>query len=523
MIHLKLYLGHSRFPGFNAQPLFMTRIKYVIFFCLLGLTTTAQSITFTVSMENPAAHNFRVLMQCSGLKGKSQVFKMPVWTPGYYQRLDFAQNLDSFSVTDENERPLGWIKTSDNTWKVESNNAATLNISYIIKTTRVFVATPYLDENRGFISPAGVFLYPQDRLGAQVKVIIQPFPAWKDVATGLEPVVGKPYTYLAANYDVLYDCPLLTGNLKELPSFKVSGIPHRFTGYDMGNFDNVQFMHDLKKIVEAGTAVIGHIPYKQYTFIAIGPGAGGIEHANSTTISFNGAGLASPEERLRLLNFLAHEYFHHYNVKRIRPIELGPFDYDNGSRTKMLWVSEGLTVYYEYLILKRAGISKEEDLLNSIRSNIVAFESKTGKLYQSLAEASYETWSDGPFGRTGDSINKTISYYDKGPVVGMLFDFAIRHATKNKQSLDDVMKRLYREFYQQKKRGFTEEELRTVIESTAGTRLDELFDYIYTTRAINYQKYLAYAGLSMGPDFTIRRMQNPDALQSAILKSWLRE
>jgi predicted metalloprotease with PDZ domain len=499
----------------------MMKITYLVTRCLLlHLVAAAQPIAFTVSMENPAAQYFRVVMQCDEWKGRALDFKMPVWTPGYYQRLDFAANLDSFSVADENARPLAWEKKDGNTWRVQSNNARALTISYIIRTKRPFVAIPYLDETRGYISPTGVFIHPAGELHQPVQVTIQPYPAWKNVATGLDTVAGKPYTYIAPGYDVLYDCPLLAGNLEELPSFTVSGIPHRFIGYNPGDFDKTLFMNDLKKIVETASSIIGDIPYKHYTFIAIGPGAGGIEHANSTTISFNGAGLKTPKDRLRLLNFIAHEYFHHYNVKRIRPIELGPFDYDNGNRTKMLWVSEGLTVYYEYLILRRAGISTEENLLNSIQSNIAAFETKTGKLYQSLAEASYETWRDGPFGRTGDSVHKTISYYDKGPVVGMLFDFAIRHATQNQKSLDDVMRRLYREFYQQKKRGFTEEELRTVIEHTAGTKLDELFGYIYTTSEINYQKYLAYAGLAMDTSYTITRIPKPDALQAAILNSW---
>jgi predicted metalloprotease with PDZ domain len=321
----------------------------------------------------------------------------------------------------------------------------------------------------------------------------------------------------------LYDCPLLVGNLEELPPFTVSGIPHRFIGLNLGEFDKVQFMSDLKKIVETGSAIIGHIPYKHYTFIGIGPGQGGIEHSNSTTISFNGSGLANPQGRLRMLNFIAHEHFHHYNVKRIRPIELGPFDYDNGNRTKSLWVSEGLTVYYEYIILKRGGISTEQDMLNNLSANMRAFETKTGKLYQTLAESSYETWRDGPFGRSNDTVVKTISYYDKGPVVGLLFDFAIRHNTQNKKSLDDVMRRLYREFYQQKNRGFNEEELRKVIEETAGTKLDELFDYIYTTKELDYKKYLGYAGLQVDASWNITRIPTPDPLQAAILKGWLGE
>jgi len=149
------------------------------------------------------------------------------------------------------------------------------------------------------------------------------------------------------------------------------------------------------------------------------------------------------------------------------------------------------------MIVKRAGLCTEDELLNAFRSNILAYEGKPGRLYQSLTQASYETWSDGPFGRTGDDVNKTISYYDKGPAVGMLLDFKIRHETKNKKSLDDVMRALYKEFYQQKKRGFTEDEFRQVCERIAGTSLADVFDYVSTTREVDYKKYLQYAGLDI--------------------------
>lgn len=500
--------------------------KYILLtvsFSFFVLVAAAQSISFTVSMENPASHIFHVEMECRGFKGAELELRMPVWTPGYYQRLDFAKNVEKFNATDDKGNPLPISPPEGNAFKVSLLKNTSLRISYDVKTIRAFVATPYLDEKRGYIVPTGVFLYPVGHLKNKVQVTIKPYADWKNIVTGLEPVKGKQNTYTATDYDELYDCPLLVGNLEELPPFTVSGIPHRFIGLNLGEFDKAQFVSDLKKIVETGSAIIGHIPYKHYTFIGIGPGQGGIEHSNSTTISFNGSGLANPQGRLRMLNFIAHEHFHHYNVKRIRPIELGPFDYDNGNRTKSLWVSEGLTVYYEYIILKRGGISKEQDLLNNLTGNMRAFETKTGKSYQTLAESSYETWRDGPFGRSNDTVVKTISYYDKGPVVGLLFDFAIRHHTQNKKSLDDVMRRLYREYYQQKNRGFNEEELRKVIEETAGTKLDELFDYIYTTKELDYKKYLGYAGLQVDASWNITRLPNPDNLQSTILKSWLGE
>ncbi len=199
-------------------------------------------------------------------------------------------------------------------------------------------------------------------------------------------------------------------------------------------------MDDPKSIIATAVNVMQDIPYKHYTFLAIGRGNGGIEHLTSSANSFDGNSLNTEEGRKRMLSFLAHEYFHNYNVKRIRPIELGPFDYDNGSKTKQLWVSEGWTVYYEYLLLKRAGIITDTDLYNNFRANILAYEMHTGKLRQSLSQASEETWNDGPFGNDPD---KTISYYDRGPAVALLLDFAIRHFIQNKKSLDDVMRTLY--------------------------------------------------------------------------------
>lgn len=502
----------------------MNRVVITFIALLTGACCTAQQLRFTVSMDNPASHYFEVVLQCSGIKGATTEFKLPVWTPGYYQRMDYAKNVEQFRVTNAAGDTIAWEKSAGNAWRVLHHQQNNFTIRYQVKTTRLFVGTPYVDEERAFILGAGVFLYPAGHLDLPVTVQVKPHSGWTIVGTGLDPVAGQAFTYQAPNFDILYDCPLLVGNLETLPSFQVKGIPHYFIGYKPGVANPAAFMGDLQKIVTTAAALIGDIPYQHYTFLSISPnGMGGIEHLNNTTISFSGKSLEDPKSRIRTLNFIAHEYFHHYNVKRIRPFELGPFDYDNGSRTNLLWVSEGLTVYYEYLILRRAGISTPEDLLTNLQGNIRAFQTEPGRLYQSLQQASYNTWADGPFGRRDDKENKTISYYDKGPVVGMLFDFAIRHHTGNKRSLDDVMRTLYREFYQKQERGFTEKELRTVIERTAGQPLDELFDYIYTTSELDYNKYLSYAGLSVDSSYNITHIARPNALQKKILASWLGE
>ena len=280
-------------------------------------------------------------------------------------------------------------------------------------------------------------------------------------------------------------------------------------------------MNDLQKIVSTAAGIIGDIPYDHYTFLGLGPGGGGIEHLNSTSVSFTGSNLSNPKGKIGTYSFLAHEYFHHYNVKRIRPIELGPFDYDNGSKTRLLWISEGFTVYYEYIILRRAGLNTSEDVFHGLQENMKAYESKPGHLLQSVADASYYTWRDGPFGG-GDS---TISYYDKGPVLGAMLDLKIRHETKNKRSLDDVMRALYREYYQQKGRGFTEAEFKALAERIAGVSLEEFFVYVNTVKAPDYRKYFGYAGLDVAVEdgsFAISRRKVMNALQESILKDWLR-
>jgi predicted metalloprotease with PDZ domain len=322
----------------------------------------------------------------------------------------------------------------------------------------------------------------------------------------------------------------LIGALESLHPFLINGKEHRFVGYNLGDFDRIVFIQNLEKMVKTASDLIGDIPYEHYSFIGIGPGRGGIEHLNSTTVSFDGKELKTQNGVNRMMSFLAHEYFHHYNVKRIRPFELGPFDYTKENRTNLLWISEGLSVYYEYLIIMRAGIIDEATLFKNFENNINTLENNPGRLFQSLAQASYDTWSDGPFGKQGAEANKSISYYDKGPVVGILFDFAIRHATANKKCLDDVMRYLYWHYYKELHRGFTDAEFQQACEDIAGNSLTELFEYVYTTKGLDYKTYLNYAGLELTSkvdektgrkSFNLNQILELTKEQSDILNSWL--
>jgi len=457
-------------------------------------------MTFTISMKDPGSQCYQVVFRCDNLTGQTQDFKMPVWTPGYYSVFDFAANVQDFRAEDGRGNPLKWEKTANNTWTVQSENAAAIVVHYNVKAAASFVANSRLDENKGYIVPTDVCLYVDGLIQHPVTLNINLNPQWNTIATGLDPVsADRPHIYFVPNFDVLYDSPIMMGNLESLPPFEIQGVPHYFIGYDLGTFDHEHFMNDLKSAIEEGIAIIGEIPYRHYTFIGIGPGLGGIEHLNSASLSFSGEHLEGKTERTRSLLYLAHEYFHLYNVKRIRPIALGPFDYDKPNLTNMLWVSEGFTVYYEYLMLARAGLITQQQFLEKIQEHITSYESNTGRFFQSATQSSYDTWKQGPFGGSEErgNVRKTISYYNKGPILGFLLDLKIRHETQNKKSLDDVMRTLYFTYYKDKQRGFTDDEFRQVCENVAGCDLTELFEYASTTREIDYSKYLVYAGLEL--------------------------
>ncbi|MBS1730196.1 MAG: M61 family metallopeptidase [Bacteroidetes bacterium] len=490
---------------------------------------------YTVSFPEPASHSYQVQFYCSGWNHDSIYLKMPNWMPGYYQLMDYAKNVQNLTAHTEGNKSVPVEKVNGNTWLISSIKNKAFFVNYKIVTSRQFVANSYVDSSHAYLIPENTFLYIKDHIQQPVFVTIDNNASWKNVATGLMPVAGKLNVFSAPDFDILYDCPILFGDLTELPSFKVRGINHRFLGYDMGHFDSVLLMQNLHKVVQAATDIIGDIPYKEYTFIGIGPGRGGIEHLNNTTISFDGSGLDQPGAMNKVMNFIAHEFFHNYNVKRIRAFELGPFDYDKGSKTNLLWVNEGLNVYYEYLIVKRAGLSDLNTLLADFSGNLNTVQHNPGRLYQSLQQSSYATWADGPFGTQGTEKGKTISYYEKGPLVGLMLDFAIRNATENKKSLDDVMRMLYWNYYKGKQRGFTDAEFQQTCEETAGIPLTELFEYVYTTKEPNYDKYFSYGGLQINKQiittednkqeekFSISKINQLSPLQKNILASWLGE
>jgi predicted metalloprotease with PDZ domain len=482
-------------------------VRALVAIAVLGLATVispaaaspapaAPSLSYTVSMDRPSSHYYHVVFRAEGLKGETQDLKMPVWTPGYYQIMDYAKAVKDFRVEDGTGKALPFEKTAKNTWRVRTGPAASFVASYDVYAFTRFVADSYLGDDGGFITPAGLFVNVAGHLKDPATVTIMPGAGWKEVATGLDPVPGRANTFTAPDFDTLYDCPILVGNLEVL-SFQAAGKPHTVAAYDLGSFDRARFTGDLAKIVEAAAALMGELPYRHYTFLIIGPGGGGLEHLNSTAVTLGPGSLDDPRGYERWLSFIAHEYFHLFNVKSIRPIALGPFDYDRENYTDLLWFSEGGTVYYEYMLLNRAGLMSRDRILERLGSTVATYENAPGRRHQSAALSSLDTWN-GYFGRGENAANTTISYYDIGCGLCLLLDLEIREASRGRSSLDDVMRTLYRTFAKAQKRGFTDREFREVCEKAAGTSLSEIFDvYAATTEKWDYAKYLGYAGVAI--------------------------
>ncbi|MDP3003279.1 MAG: PDZ domain-containing protein [Bacteroidales bacterium] len=471
---------------------------------------TKETISLTISMENPNNHYFHVSLNYSGISSESVDFKLPSWTPGYYMIMDYAKYIVNFKAVSSSGESLSWEKTAKNVWKVQTVKTNAVTVSYDVFSFRTSVADSFLDDGRGFISPTGIFMHPAGKINNPVTVTVIPYEKFSQVSTGLDPVKGKTNTFYVSDFDVLYDSPILAGN-QEILTFEVNGIPYTVAAEKLGDIDRKKFIDDHKKMVESAIAIVGEIPYKHYTFLIMNRGGGGLEHTNSMAVFSSLSSFNTPEGYKRWLGFVAHEFFHLYNVKTIRPIALGPFDYDKENYTTMLWFSEGVTSYYENIILNRAGLFNRIDVLGEFKASIANYENIPGHLFQSAAQSSFDAWILF-FNRSENAQNTTISYYDKGCALGMLLDLKIRYETKNQKSLDDVMRTLYQLYYKEKKRGFTDKEFREVCESIAGSSLSEIFDaYIPTVQDLDYTKYLGYAGLSID----MNRVEEPGAFLGA--------
>ncbi|MFL6254303.1 MAG: M61 family metallopeptidase [Pyrinomonadaceae bacterium] len=458
----------------------------------------APEIAYTVSMARPQTHLFnveaRVRYRASAPAALDLL--MPVWTPGSYLVREFERHVQDFDARDGGGRLLSWTKTNKNTWRIETASAREVRVRYSVYANELSVRTSDLNDRHAFWNNSNLLIYPDGLLGAASTIKVEPFGDWK-IATGLPAVAGAQNTFRAENFDILYDSPFLASNFKTL-SFEVRGVPHRIVIDGEGRYDAERVRHDVQKIVEAEVELMGEIPYRDYTFLLMlgEKGGGGLEHLNSTALMWRRFGFSTADDWRGLHTLFAHEFFHLWNVKRIRPDALGPFDYTQENYTRLLWVAEGITSYYENVHVRRAGLMSDRKYLDVMARDIQTMQQTPGRLVQSLEEASFDAWIK-QYRPDENTVNSSISYFDKGAIVGLLLDLEIRRRSNGAHSLDDVMRALYQDFFKQN-RNYTPEDFQRTAEAAAGGSLEDFFRrYVRGREELDYDAALAWVGLRL--------------------------
>jgi predicted metalloprotease with PDZ domain len=466
--------------------------------CLLILNAVlfaSPTVEYKVSMVAPWTHYLNVEMRISGLKAKQTEVKMAVWTPGSYLVRDYSRHIDIITAEGKNGKAQTISKAAKNTWLVELNGQNETVIKYSIYCNEHTVRTPYVNAKHASIIPAGTFLYLADYEGPMT-VEIQPYKEWNQITTALPQKGNNKWLRTASNLDILLDSPIEIGN-QEVYEFDAIEIPHSLAVVGEGNFDKTQVIDDIKKIVEKATNIFGSNPNDNYTFILHNTAGdyGGLEHLNSTSLIYRRWGYDTPLEYRTFMGLVSHEYFHLWNVKRIRPIELGPFDYEKENYTTGLWISEGVTSYYDDLLLLRAGIVTGKEYLKIASANMNNAGNRAGDKVQAVAHSSYDAWIK-YYRQDENSGNTTVSYYGKGAVIAMALDIHILALSKGEKRLDDVMKALWQQYLKDPSKGFTEAEFQEIVEKVAGKKMDDFFqDHVYGTKQLDYTAYFEAIGI----------------------------
>ncbi|MGB3651548.1 MAG: M61 family metallopeptidase [Rivularia sp. (in: cyanobacteria)] len=457
----------------------------------------ASSIDYQVAMPNPQNHLFEVTLHLKDYSSSSLDLKMPVWTPGSYLVREYAKQLQDFSAWSDG-KALTWRKIGKNHWVVDTEGVSEVTVNYRIFANELTVRTNHLDATHGYFNGAALFFRIPEFDKQPIRVSIQtPRPQWQ-VTTALAAV--EENTFVAKDFDTLVDSPFEIGT-HELYDFEVMGKPHQLAIWGKGNVKVEPLIEDIKKIIEVEAQMFGGLPYERYLFLLhlSAQSFGGLEHKDSCSLIYRRFGFSDREKYERFMQLVAHEFFHLWNVKRIRPKELEVFDYDQENYTPSLWFCEGTTSYYDLLIPLRAGIYDVRSYLNNLSKEITRYETTPGRKVQPVSESSFDAWIK-LYRQDANSPNSQISYYLKGEMITLLLDLLIRDRHNNQRSLDDVMLKLWQQFGKDEI-GYTAEELKQVIESVAGTDLTDFFQrYIHGREDLPFNEYLQPFGFKLVAD-----------------------
>ncbi|MDC8760698.1 M61 family metallopeptidase [Janthinobacterium fluminis] len=477
------------------------------------------AIAYAIRAKDLAGHLFEVTLTVQAPAAGGQIFALPAWIPGSYMIREFSRNIVQINA-ESNGWAVALTKLDKHTWQAAPCKGA-LTLRYDVYAWDLSVRTAHLDQTHAFFNGTSVFLrvLGQEDTPHQVDIQRPDDSACKNwrVATTLPELGAKRYgfgSYLAANYDELIDHPVELGDFA-LATFKAHGVPHDIViSGRVPNLDLARLSADLKAICETQIAFFEpktkRAPMQRYLFLtlAVGDGYGGLEHRASTALICARADLpstAAPKDQaasdgyIKFLGLCSHEYFHTWNVKRIKPAAFAPYQLQAESYTPLLWLFEGFTSYYDDLMLVRAGIIDEAAYLKLLGKTVNSVLRGSGRNKQSVADSSFDAW--GKYYRQDENApNAIVSYYTKGSLIALALDLTLRAKTAGKTTLDDVMQALWqrygRDFYPNGGRGVTPAEVEALFDEISGAKMKTFFErYIRGTADLPLAKLLAPFGV----------------------------
>lgn len=466
-------------------------------------------IRFKVAIDEPHSHMVRIEMTVRGLDQTPHVdLCLPVWTPGSYLVREYAQFARVVRAVDQDGGRRDVQKLDKARWRVDAGTARELVVHYEVYAHTLNVRYSHVEGDHAFLHGPSLFLYPEGRLGDESEVHLELPSDWA-VYTGLRRPETNAGFYVAADFDELFDSPILAGANLDVIEFEACGTPHRFVIWGRGNYPRQRLGDDARRIVEASAGIFGGtVPYDDFAFLTLATESdyGGLEHRNSTALMYPRAEFSDraaaprddggPDDKYaEFLGLVSHEHFHVWNVKRIHPERLGPFDYQRENYTRDLWTVEGITSYYTYVSLLRAGLLDPKRFLDTFAKQIKALHGVPGRKVCSLRDASFDTWiklyRPHPHNR-----NANVSYYLKGALASLVLDVAIRVDTAGEKSLDDVMRYLWTHYAGAV--GYPEGGFEGVIRDAVGVDTAEFFDvFIRGTDDPDWNDWLENIGLQL--------------------------
>jgi predicted metalloprotease with PDZ domain len=462
--------------------------------------------SFTVAMPRPATHLFEITMRIAPFPSPAGGIDLvlPVWTPGSYMVREFSRHVRDLTVEGPFGNALSVVKVEKNRWRVglrDDPSPGPFTVRYRVFAHDLTVRTSHLDATHGYGNGANLFFYVDGRKEEPLEVAFELPGGWKATM----PLPRRGRAFRAAGYDELVDSPFECGAHRTW-TFRAAGVPHTLAVWGAGNEEPRRLVRDLTALVKAAARMFGSLPYERYVFLVhLAPGArGGLEHRASQSVAMDPFTFA-PESAYRdALRLFSHELFHAWNVKRIHPRPLGPFDYTKEAYTRDLWAMEGITSYYEELLLVRAGLQEPKHLLEELAKALKGHRDTPGAAVQSAELASFDAWIRA-YRPDENSPNVSESYYRRGMLLGWALDLTIRKATRGRRSLDDVLRRLYRR-WGAKGLAYPDGEVERTASAVAGRGLGGFFDrYVRGVGSPSFERLLPAFG------WTLREKPEKDA------------